>query len=406
MNCSTEGNPGVYWPSKHVESQFAVSSPQKAQKPTVIEFGESIGRDQQYTILRQLNWDVDSTTWLARDKIGNGFVAVKTLRNHLTGTKSEENTMAQKAMSASPPAPSPHYAPLLDEFLMLRPSTGSHLCFVLPVYGGDVGRFAGRKTPLDIWTSKRIILHSLRGLAHMHGRRVIHTDLKSTNVLFCTNLATADIERWIAMDPAQARPPVRTPPFGLMDGNLPQPMPLISEELARRATYVLTDFGCASVPSKFHAGKTIKSPTSRAPEVFLGGEWDLPADIWAFGCLVRLTSPQDEFSMLTRFFKMTKLEHILYQMIAFTGEGSFKAEQLSAWPLASQYFDASCQLKKRSTPFHIPLEGTFAQHGTHIPVAEIIGMANFMRRCLRLNPDDRATAEELLQDPWLEGADD
>lgn len=26
---------------------------------------------------------------------------------------------------------------------------------------------------------------------------------------------------------------------------------------------------------------------------------------------------------------------------------------------------------------------------------------NFLRRCLRLVPDDRATAKELIDDPWL-----
>jgi serine/threonine-protein kinase SRPK3 len=32
--------------------------------------------------------------------------------------------------------------------------------------------------------------------------------------------------------------------------------------------------------------------------------------------------------------------------------------------------------------------------------------ARFLRRCLRLRPEDRATARELLDDPWLAGVDD
>ena len=30
-----------------------------------------------------------------------------------------------------------------------------------------------------------------------------------------------------------------------------------------------------------------------------------------------------------------------------------------------------------------------------------VEFASFLRRCLRLNPKDRATAKELLDDPWL-----
>lgn len=31
---------------------------------------------------------------------------------------------------------------------------------------------------------------------------------------------------------------------------------------------------------------------------------------------------------------------------------------------------------------------------------DVLATAKIMQRCLRLNPDDRATAMELLQDPW------
>ena len=41
-------------------------------------------------------------------------------------------------------------------------------------------------------------------------------------------------------------------------------------------------------PSGLHDNRTIAIPPLRAPESFLGGEWDKPADIWAFGCLVGL----------------------------------------------------------------------------------------------------------------------
>jgi serine/threonine protein kinase len=36
--------------------------------------------------------------------------------------------------------------------------------------------------------------------------------------------------------------------------------------------------------------------------------------------------------------------------------------------------------------------------------ADVLTTAAIVQRCMRLNPKDRATAEELLQDPWWQGA--
>lgn len=40
-----------------------------------------------------------------------------------------------------------------------------------------------------------------------------------------------------------------------------------------------------------------------------------------------------------------------------------------------------------------------------VPADEVVPMANLMRRCLALDPNDRASAEELLVDPWFRGVD-
>lgn len=36
---------------------------------------------------------------------------------------------------------------------------------------------------------------------------------------------------------------------------------------------------------------------------------------------------------------------------------------------------------------------------------DILSTVDLMRRCLRLDPADRASAEELLTDPWFAGVD-
>ncbi|KAJ7839787.1 kinase-like protein [Mycena leptocephala] len=369
-------------------------------------FGDPVGNDQRYTILRKLGWGMHSSTWLARNEVGNGFVAVKALAGHMTEMNEKVvswEAEALRLLSAGPP--SPHCVRLLDEFTIPGRGSASHLCFVLPIYGGDVKALSNsRKTPFDLPTAKRIILHLLRGIAHAHSREVVHTDIKHDNIFFTTDLENTDIERWMKEDPSRSHPPEIH-------------LPMISDEVARCSTYVLSDFGCA-LPSELHDDRSITTPPLRAPESFLGGQWDTPADIWSFGCLVRLAMRMlrypDDADVSRSLFKyrvnekhnLTEVENMLYQMILFTGEESFRAAQLSVWPLASEYFNAACQLKKEPTVFQWPLEDMISRNNKAILSADVSAIAKFMHRCLRLNPDDRATAEELLQDPWLEGAND
>jgi len=140
---------------------------------------------------------------------------------------------------------SPHCTPLLDEFTVPgKGSARSHLCFVMPVYGGDSRRLVvTRTTPLPLPLAKRIALHLLRGIAHTHGYGVVHTDVKLDNVFFSTTMTADHIGTWVAKDPSRRHAP-ETSHDGMVQAAVSQPLPMISEEEAMRATYVLADFGC------------------------------------------------------------------------------------------------------------------------------------------------------------------
>lgn len=232
------------------------------------EFGDQIGRDNRYTLVRKLGWGMFSSTWLARDSTSvycqtatllengdeltlrynssNGFVAVKALTGHKT--RANERALACEAtvleiISQQPT--SPHCTLLLDEFTTPgRGSARSHLCFAMPVYGGDVKRLiTTRTTPLPLSLVKRITLHLLRGIVHTHGHGIVHTDIKPDNIFFSTTMTPDDIETWMAEEPSQRHAP-ETSHDGTVRAAVSQPLPMISEEEAMRATYVLGDFGC------------------------------------------------------------------------------------------------------------------------------------------------------------------
>ncbi|KAJ7602495.1 kinase-like protein [Mycena polygramma] len=297
-----------------------------------------------------------------------------------------------------------------------RGSAGSHKCFVLPVYGGDVANLlrAQEGRPLELGTVKRISLHALRGIAHAHGRGVVHTDLKPDNIFFSTELRTADIERWMDEDPSRRHPPEMSDD-GAMQAAVSQPLPMISEKDARRAMYVLSDFGSA-MPSQNHDDRQITTQLMRPPESYLGGQWDTPADIWTFGCLADDYASYRVFDLLAcralfeysvhERFNLTEIESMLYQMLVYTGEPHFRAEQLSIWPRAGEYFTGDCQLTKKPTVFQWPLEQLILKYHPEMAVHDVVEAVMLIRRCLRLNPNERATAEALLQDPWLKDADE
>jgi len=155
---------------------------------------------------------------------------------------------------------SPHCTILLDEFTTPGKGTaGQHLCLAMPVYGGSVKAMVrARKTRLPLPLVKRIALHLLRGLAHTHGRGVVHTDIKHDNILFSTTMTTDDIEAWVAKEPSRRHTPEASYD-GVMQAAVSQPLPMISEEEAMQATYVLADFGCGT---RFYRTFSIRTLTT------------------------------------------------------------------------------------------------------------------------------------------------
>ena len=229
------------------------------------EFGEQIGKDNRYTIVRKLGWGMHSSTWLTRDSVSvycldgerrrsdttpinsdNKFVAVKALTGHYTSLYERVSLWEAEALRlASQPPPSPHCAQLLDEFTIPgKGSAGSHMCFVMPVYGGDVKALVhARTTALPFPLAKRIVLHLLRGIVHAHERGIVHTDLKHDNIFFSTTMSTEDIEALVTKEPSRRHPP-ELAHDGVLQSAVSQPLPMISEDEAMRATYLLADFGC------------------------------------------------------------------------------------------------------------------------------------------------------------------
>ena len=115
---------------------------------------------------------------------------------------------------------------------------------------------------------------------------------------------------------------------------------------------------------------------------------------------------------------------MLYQMILHTGGEPPDAKQLQASPKAPEYFSADCnhssscgvlidahitistgELKKYPTLFYWPIRARFIDLKIEMSDEDAIATENLIERCLQLNPADRPTAAELLNDPWFDGVE-
>ncbi|EDR12112.1 uncharacterized protein LACBIDRAFT_311109 [Laccaria bicolor S238N-H82] len=189
-----------------------------------------------------------------------------------------------------------------------------------------------------------------------------------------------------------------------------QPLPLpstLSEAMTRN--YMVTDFGSAQHLC-LRTTNEITSTVLRAPEIILQGPWDTKVDIWAFGCLIFEFNTGASLFKYIPFpeYKLDEPTGHLWQMLCFTRERML-SDQVNSSKLGAHSFEPSVDnpmfsdLKAHPTIFNNPFTLSLRNYKV-MGEEDVLATANIIKRCLRLNPKDRATAEELLQDPWFHGA--
>ncbi|KAK0448169.1 kinase-like protein [Armillaria borealis] len=367
-----------------------------------LEFNEAIGPESRYVICRKLGWGMSSSTWLARDSMDNSYVAVKILNGYHTELVERGRTWELEVLKQVSSLSSPHCLQLMSHFTFPGKGTaGQHLCLVTKVLGGDVRSLFEKHGIFPLPLAKRIILNLLRGIAHAHKRGVVHTDLKDDNIFFDTSISTDEIDKLLASEPPRRHEPEASHD-GLVEAAVSQPLPIPTLQEAMQRTFVVADFSHAQ-PIYIQTENKISLPPLRPPEIMLGGPWDAKVDIWTFGCLIfELVTGRPLFKYQPDpKLNLDEPNNILYQMLCYTCE-DIRAEQLQVSPLASQFFDTNCNLKAMPTLTNYPFEILIRSYKV-IEEADVLSTATLMRRCLRLDPKQRASAAELLSDLWFDG---
>ncbi|KAG8413793.1 hypothetical protein J3458_012286 [Metarhizium acridum] len=389
----------------------------------------------RFELLAKLGWGTSSTVWLANDnewnrwKKSNKFVAIKICTRNIVQNESPHELDISIHLST---VKSQHrgraiLGTAIESFVLDSPTGSSHLALVFEPMREPLWLFRRRIMGQDKATRpwmplvKGYIQILLEGLDFLHEQgHIIHTDLKLDNIMVTfedqsviEEFVQGQIQHPMARKTIGNRTVYRCHnDFGDID----------SKERLKNMYPKITDFGLAQ------RGDTpgphihpIQPDDCHAPEVILGVGWSYSADIWNFGIMVwDFLAGQGPFQQ-SHSHPYSPAEH-LAEMIALLGPVPptmiQRERSMRRWQWSPRVRNARGELCSNAAEFYggpfFTNEGEFVRNELVpytrslqsempdcIPEDEADRFLKFMRRMLCWLPEDRATARELKNDPWL-----
>jgi dual specificity tyrosine-phosphorylation-regulated kinase 2/3/4 len=222
-----------------------------------------------------------------------------------------------------------------------------HYCIVFELLSIDLYKFLKQNSfrGIDKNLIRRISVQIIIGLKHIHNAGYIHCDLKPENIIF------------------KAR---------------------------NKSSIKIIDFGSACEAGNLMFSY-IQSRYYRAPEVVLGLEYTNKIDIWSLGCILcELHTGYPIFTGENEVDQLCKIVEVL---------GDFSSTVINKSRRKNEIFNDSGKL--------IDLENRGIQPGSR-SLLDIIKtpdsyFIDFLKECLKLDPDQRIDAETALLHPWIKG---
>ncbi|KAI1459204.1 kinase domain protein [Annulohypoxylon moriforme] len=345
----------------------------------------------KYQVLGKLGFGSTSTVWLAQNLQEHNHVALKI---YARGEESYNNEfhMYERISAANRTHPgSRHFAAVLDTFVLPRPG-GDHHCLVQkPMW--DSWRQLALRNHANRFTSdllKAGLKHLFRALDFLHTEcKIVHTYIKADNILH----KIVDDSILEAFTQAELETPV--------------PRKIVGEDiiyLSRQfevpkmiGNILLSDFSAAVLGDEKH-NHDAQPIVYRSPEVMLGIEWSYPIDIWNVGAMIwDLLQDRHLFHGEDPDGKGYSTRAHLAEVIGLLGPPPADLVQRGA--RSSEFFTSDGQWK---AAVKVPRHASFEKSVFYVEGKEKQAFIKFVRGMLQWRPEDRKTAKQLLNDPWLE----
>lgn len=285
---------------------------------------------------------------------------------------------------------------MLDTFKLKGPY-GKHLCIVYNVLREPID-LCMDKWPGHLFNSDKLrilVLALLQGLDYMHAEcQVVHTDLKADNIM--TGLGDSTILERFAQNEADRPSPRKMPDShgriiyqSRSDfGDAPTDDALASAKI--------TDIGLAEWGNEPQM-KPIQSNAFTAPEVLLFAGWSYSADIWNFGVMLwDLFENFGLFDAIDTGRTHYSPEKHLGLMIALMGPPP--KTLIDRGSKSPAYFDEHDQFR---FPESVPKNFSFESSITRFRGDDKELFIDFAQKMVRWLPEERWSAKQLLQHPWL-----
>ncbi|RDW64490.1 uncharacterized protein DSM5745_09901 [Aspergillus mulundensis] len=342
--------------------------------------------NHRYQVVSKLGYGSSATVWLCRDLVGHRYIALKIYIASKTVTQEIEiynhlNTVQSDHAGRS------CLRPLLEVFQTQSPDRQRvHTCLVHPPLGISLHQLTSL-LPRGVMSSaivRTTIRNVLAALDFLHTEAgVIHTDLQPNNIL----LGIKDESILSNIEQAEFETPMPRKTYNDRTIYLSRPLPI------SYGTPVLCDLGEARVGTDKQQGD-IMPDLYRAPEVILKMSWDYKVDIWNVGMVIwSLFQRRHLFHARNAERELDDGVH-LAEMQAVLGPPPL--EFLARSERSLLFWDENGHWKGAQLPHH-----TLEEREERLDGDEKSDFLRFLRRMLCWLPEQRATAKELLFDPWL-----
>ncbi|EFI26662.1 CMGC/SRPK protein kinase [Coprinopsis cinerea okayama7 len=363
-------------------------------------------------IVGKLGYGTWGTAWLRRDLVNHQHVTVKigtprALENELRVLK-HLKSLNSKHFGASATRP------LIDEFA-IEGADGVFRCAVHPPLAAPISTFrkallrtgmGGLPVPLV----KALVTYLLEAVDFLHSEaKVVHTDIQESNILLGLNpeTATADLQKFEDEE-------IQNPsPRKINEERVTHVSRQLVPPLYRYGPPTLCDFGEARF-GEYDNMFDIQPYQYRAPEVIFQMGWDEKVDIWSIGVMLwDLIENKNLFKTTGGPDNKDGNNYHVAHMIALLGPPPkdflerTKETRLWNWfdkdtaswsspDIVLSIFFSGAWKDEAEIPAQT-LENTI----TRMEGEEKALFINFARRILKWKPEERCSAKELSEDPWI-----